>query len=74
VLCTVRLLKIPGGSTVFRDPMSMHGSSRRHPFTVGVADGHSELDEQIRESVAFLKQHDTGLAALRLAPGVEDMR
>jgi hypothetical protein len=44
-------------------------------FTVDVSRAsRSSLVEQARDAVAFLKQHRAALAALRSAPGMEDMR
>src|SRR5436190_9587359 len=44
-------------------------------FTVDVSRGsRANLVEQVSDAVAFLRQHNGALTALRAAPGVEDMR
>ena len=44
-------------------------------FTVDVSrHPPSDLPAQIRDAVAFLKDHEKGVARLRSAPGVDDMR
>src|SRR4030095_5129719 len=44
-------------------------------FTVEVSRGSwSNLAEQARDAIGFLKQHEAALTGLRAAPGVEDMR
>ena len=44
-------------------------------FTVEVSRGSwSNLDEQARDAIGFLKRHEAPLSKLRAAPDVEDMR